>query len=358
MNSIAKAALAAALLLAPALASAVSPGVYVYRGAGSTGRDRMAPFNTLIGGKAGGVVEFAENSDWKHMRDSINWATKAWNGSYRVMQSVPMLVSNTTLAAGARGDYDKEFVDLGKILVANKQPYALIRIGWEFNGNWYNWSAAKDPAAFVTYYQRIVTAMRSVPGQHFKFIWNPALGQQAIAADLVYPGDSYVDYVGMDVYNQSWRPQDSDPAMRWDGLKTQAYGLDWLSKFAKLHGKRITLPEWGTGTRPDGHGGGDDPLFITNMASWITTNRVLVHGYWDYAAGDFDGEISDGGQPLSAAAFATAFGTPPASSLASLADVSAVPEPSGWALLITGFAGVGALARRRRALGGNARVAC
>lgn len=341
-SSIGKAILAVLLLLVPALAQASD--IYVYRGAGSTGRDRMEPFNTLIGQKAAGVVEFAENSDWQHMRDSINWATKEWNGSYRIMQSVPMLMSTGTLANGARGDYDAEFVALAKILVANKQPNAMIRIGWEFNGNWYRWSAAQDPASFVTYYQRIVTAMRSVPGQEFKFIWNPSLGQQAIGADLVYPGDAYVDYIGMDVYNQSWRPQDTNPALRWEGLVTQAYGLDWLSTFAQQHGKPITLPEWGTGTRPDGHGGGDDPLFITNMANWIKVNGVIAHGYWDYAAGDFDGEISDGGQPLAAAAFAAAFGKPPPVS------VGAVPEPGAWLMLITGFGGIGALARRRRAL--------
>ena len=36
---------------------------------------------------------------------------------------------------------------------------ATIRLGWEFNGNWFAWAASNDPAAFITYWQRIVTAM-------------------------------------------------------------------------------------------------------------------------------------------------------------------------------------------------------
>lgn len=352
MTILKKAAWAAALTLVPVAAEALVPATYVYRGAGSTGRDRMAPYVSLLGRKPTGVLEFAENSDWTHMRNSIDWAAKSWNGSYRVMQAVPMLMSTGTLAIGATGAYDQEFVALGKLLVADKQPYALLRIGYEFNGSWNRWAAANDPTAFVTYYQRIVTAMRSVPGQHFKFIWNPALGLQSIAADLVYPGDSFVDYIGLDVYNQSWRPQDvGNPAMRWQGLVTQPYGLNWLSSFAGAHGKWIALPEWGTGTRPDGHGGGDDPLFIKNMTQWIGSHRVIAQGYWDYRAGDYDGEISDGGQPLSAAAYQAAFGTPAASIPPSGGAGSMVPEPGVWLLSILGFGLVGALTRLRRRAG-------
>ncbi|WP_419815158.1 PEPxxWA-CTERM sorting domain-containing protein [Glacieibacterium sp.] len=326
------------MMLVPIMAEAAQADVYVYRGAGATGKARMEPFIDLLGRKPAGVVEFAENSDWTHMRDSINWAARSWDGSYRMMQSVPMLMSTGTLAQGAAGQYDQEFAKVAQMLIANKQSDAMIRIGWEFNGDWYRWGAASDPTSWVTYYQRIVTAMRSVPGQQFKFIWNPALGRQSIAADRVYPGDAYVDYIGLDVYNQSWRPQDVDPATRWQGLVSQPYGLDWLSNFATLHDKAITLPEWGTGTRPDGHGGGDDPLFIENMAAWIGSHNVAAHGYWDYRAGDFDGEISDGGQPLSAEAFRLAF---------NYDAQAAVPEPASWLLMIAGFGLIGTMARRR-----------
>ena len=326
----------ACLMASPAARAGASAGAYL--GAGCTGAAQVPRFAKMAGHAPATVTEFAENSDWEHMRGSINWAANCWHGAGidRMVQSVPMLMSTGTLAQGAAGAYDAEFVALGKLLVADHQESTLIRIGWEFNGDWYRWGAAADPASFVTYYRRIVTALRSVPGNNFKFIWNPALGQQAIGADRVYPGDDVVDYIGLDVYNQSWRPQDRDPATRWNGLLTQAYGLDWLSSFAAAHDRAIVLPEWGTGTRPDGAGGGDDPLFIANMAAWIARNNVFLQNYWDYNAGDFNGTLSDGSQPLSAAAYVAAFGT---------RSTTAVPEPATWLMLVTGF-GFAGLTRR------------
>lgn len=289
-----------------------APTPYVYRGAGCTGRDRMAAFETLIGTPAAGVAEFSETIDWQHMLNSINWAQGCWEG-HRIglSQSVPMLMQNgsgTTLQAGARGDYDRHFHDLGKLLVAKGRADAYLRIGWEFNGGWYPWAAKDDPEAWKRYFRRIVGALRSVPGQRFRIVWNPAQGEQQIAPDRVYPGDDVVDVIGLDLYNQSWRPQDAgDPVARWENLRTMSYGLDWLARFGREHRKPLALPEWGTGTRPDGHGWGDDPLFVTNMAQWIAANDVAYHVYWDYNAGDFNGELSSGRQPKAAAAFRRAF---------------------------------------------------
>jgi hypothetical protein len=43
--------------------------------------------------------------------------------------------------------------------------------------------------------------------------------------------------------------------------------------------------------------------------------------------------------------------------LSSLTQVAAVPEPSTWAMMILGFAGIGAMAYRRRKSGPTLRVA-
>jgi Glycosyl hydrolase family 26 len=303
--------LALASLLAN-VASAKTADIYVYRGAGCTGRDRMASFTKLLGRPAAGVIEFTEQSDWPHMLTSVRWALGCWRGTpYRLAQSVPMLVKGTTLKQGAAGAYDQHFVALGKLLVEMGHSDAFLRIGWEFNGGWYPWAAARDPDAFKLYFRRIVAALRTVPGQRFKIVWNPAQGTQQIAPERVYPGDDVVDVVALDLYNQSWRPQDRlSPQLRWQNLVDQPHGLAWLRTFATKHRKSIAIPEWGTGTRPDGHGFGDDPLFIANMARWIATNDVVFHGYWDYKAGDFDGELSTGRQPKAAAAFRRAFGKP------------------------------------------------
>ncbi len=127
--------------------------------------------------------------------------------------------------------------------------------------------------------------------------------------EKVYPGDDVVDVVALDLYNQSWRPQDAtDPEARWRNLVSQPYGLDWLRAFAARHGKPIALPEWGTGTQPRWPRLGRRPLVHAQHGGLDRGQQRRLYTYWDYNAGDFNGEISTGRQPNAAAAFKEGFG--------------------------------------------------
>jgi hypothetical protein len=223
--------------------------------------------------------------------------------------SVPMLTSDkkSTLEAGAAGAYDEHFRNVAINLVKNGYPNAAIRIGWEFNHNWFPWAAKKNPTAWVAYWRRIVTAMRSAPGSNFKFDWCVGSGPGEVDPATVYPGDEYVDTIGMDNYNTTWSATPTTPLFRWNYRRTKPVGLNWHRDFALLHGKQMTFPEWGTGTRPDGHGVGDDPEFIRYMAEWIKANNFAWHNYWDYTASDFNAKLSTGQFPQSAAMFKQQF---------------------------------------------------
>lgn len=288
--------------------------LFVYRGGGCTGRDKMPAFVEMLDRKPDGIVAFAQRDSWEGMLGSVRWSMRCWKGhDYRIAQSVPMLLnSGTTLAEGVAGKYDRHFEDFANILIENGRADAYLRIGWEFNGEWFPWAAKKDPEAFKAYFRRIANIFRNAKGARFQIVWNPARGKHQIKPDTVYPGDDVVDVIGLDLYNQSWRPEDkADPAVRWHNHVVQPYSLDWLRSFAAAHGKPIAIPEWGTGTSPNGRGMGDDPVFIREMAKWIAANNVVFTGYWDYPASDFNAEISGGKAPQSAEAFRAAFGEMP-----------------------------------------------
>jgi hypothetical protein len=173
----------------------------------------------------------------------------------------------------------------------------------------------------VTYYQQIVDSMRSVAGQDFKFEWNPTAGDQGVGnLANYYPGNAYVDYIGLDVYDEAWQNY-TGIASQWETYLTEPYGLDWLALFAASNGKQIVLPEWGLGwvggqsaqSTNDGAvltvanesvGGGDDPTFIGDMAQWISRNNVFEANYWDYGTSSVD----QGQNPQSAAALKANFG--------------------------------------------------
>ncbi len=296
----------------------------VYQGAGCDGVNRLREFEHWFGSKPDLVVDFLS---WQPLRQASVWAPKCWAdaGQKTVVYSLPMLPDDhsATLADGAAGHLDEIFRNYAAVLVRYGYADSVIRIGWEFNGNWYPWQAQKDPQSWIAYWRRIVTAMRQVPGAHFRFDWNAAAGG-GFNAEQVYPGDEYVDIIGLDFYNESWDPKITSPEARWEKQFNEPNGPQWQRDFARAHNKPISFPEWGTGKRPKGFGGGDDAYFIRKMAQWIAANDVAYHDYWDYAAPDYNARLSDGHQPAAAAAFLEAFAANRKSSA-----TGEFPEPAG-----------------------------
>lgn len=299
----------AALLSSAAPAMETTPRAPwgVYQGAGCEGAQRLEGFTEWFGRRPERGLDFFS---WEAGESGWRWVMRCWAsaGMTQMTFSVPMLPADgSTLAEGAAGKFDAVFARLAADLVENGFGSAVIRLGWEFNGDWYPWAARKDPQAWVAYWRRIVDVMRRAPGAAFKFDWCAATGWTALLAKDVYPGDEYVDYIGLDVYNATWDPKAVTPELRWEERLHGRHGLKWHREFAAEHSKQLSYPEWGTGERPDGHGVADDPHFIEQMAAWIAANDVAYHNYWDYRAKEYDGRISDGTQPDAAAAFLSAF---------------------------------------------------
>jgi hypothetical protein len=298
-----------------ALVSAVSPAhateVGAYRGPGCDGRAAMAELETFLGRKIDRTVDALNQISWQEMRRSIPWITKCWAGSgIALTLSVPMLPrgNSGTLREGADGAYDRVFKETADALVRNGLNDAVVRIGWEFNGNWVPWAASKDPESYKRYFRRIVETMRSTPGQRFKFEWCPNHGRHDMDPTDAYPGDDVVDIIGMDVYAETWDASTADPHDRFKHFLDQPFGLKWHRDFAREHGKPMSYPEWGVGTRPDGHGVGDDAVFMEGMADWFEEVKPLYQSYWDVQAADYNARMSNKQFPQAAATFKRRFG--------------------------------------------------
>lgn len=303
-------------LLGPAGASASSPSgtLGVYRGAGNPAK--IAEWEAWIGHSAYRVTDSFDRTSWTAMTDP--WAANQWKGTgYQVVYSLPMLpLSGASLSEEAKGTYNDYFRRIAQNLINAGQPSAVLRIGWEMNGNWYPWSIATNPngaADYVAAWRQIVDTMRSVPGAAFSFDWTVDRGGSWVNGVQVdpsqaYPGDQYVDYVGMDVYDHDWADGYQDPIQRWRNLMDDRYGLAWQRDFAAAHGKPMTFPEWGLSDRTDGHGGGDDPYFIQQMYNWISQNNVAYQMYFEYDETNAYHALMTGHFPLGAARFRDLFG--------------------------------------------------
>lgn len=285
--------------------------VGVYKGAGCDGIKGVAKFEAWLGRKPDLTLEFIS---WKVLSAGTTWGLGCWRdgGQKNVVFSIPMLPSDNsaTLAEGAAGKFDAVFRDYAAKIVRFGFPDATIRIGWEFNGNWYPWAAEKDPESFKAYWRRIAKVMGEVSGANFTFDWCMAGGWTNFLPELAYPGDDVVDIIGMDFYNVSIDKKAITPEQRWESRMNTRRGLKWHRDFATQHGKPMSYPEWGTGLKPDGKGGGDDPYFIEQMAAWFASSNVAYHAYWDQTTG-VNARLSDDHQPNAGAAYKRAFGVAP-----------------------------------------------
>jgi hypothetical protein len=216
---------------------------------------------------------------------------------------MPMLPDSggASLAIGASGAYDQHFVSLAKKLVAAGMGNSILRLGWEFNQAKNPWYAAGQAVNFVAYWKHIVIAMRSARGAHFDFEWNPSVGSQneddgAVGnLDDYYPGNAYVDTLGIDVYDSQDNYYPGATA-QYRLVENQPWGLNWIAKFAAAHGKLLSIPEFGLGWGPSAVAsgplsragplsGGDDPKFVADVIKWSVEHGVQQLVYWDW--GDF-----------------------------------------------------------------------
>jgi hypothetical protein len=297
--------------------------------------------------------DFIDATDWSHI--SNPWQLSQWKGSpFTMIWGVPMLPcgGSSTQCQTNQSDYDLVasggangyFKTLAQNLISAGFGSSYIRLGWEFNASSMGWSICNlqgsGPTSwlkdFVPAFRNIVTSMRSVSGANFKFIWNPIDTSNSscpgVHLENLYPGDSYVDVVALDVYDGIGSTISSDATRFTDLLNGvgkggytavtpnaangqtfggEGYGLKWLAAFGKEHNKEISLPEWGLESTSQNAGGGDDAYFVTHMADWIKANATGPAIFWNSGNGTLPLDIpnyTNGGTPAATQAFKAAFG--------------------------------------------------
>lgn len=246
----------------------------------------------LVGG-------YASWADWSN---SPSWIAKQVAGTnVDVHWSIGLIPWGASLESAAAGNYDDKYLALAKSMVASNagDDKIYIRLGWEMNGNgWFPWSAKGHEAAYVGAWHQFVDIFRSVSDK-FVFEWTPNAGDLGMNPEKVYPGDKYVDVVGLDFYyNTQWDPKDPVAAFNW--YVNQAYGLQWQQDFASAHGKETAIGEWGVNSDTAGP-------FIELAAQWFKDHDMLYQNYWNSNA-DFQGSLSDGQYPNAGAVFQAIFG--------------------------------------------------
>ena len=287
---------------------------------GHDGERAVAAFEGRLGRRLDYAHDYVNKSSWRTITD-VEWLARRWTDAGfagRLVLTVPMLPNRGgSMRAGARGAYNGKFRAIARRLIAGGQGAAVLRLGPEFNGTWFRWSIKGRGGSkrFKSYWRQIVTSMRRVRGAKFRFDWSPNGGsswvdggKRRLRAGTAYPGNRYVDYIGLDIFDQSWSPHGRDPALRWREFMTQTDGLAWHARFAAAKRKPMTFPEWGLAHRRDGTGGGDNPYFIRRMHKWIQTHPVAYHLYFESRDPNGEYGVFSGTFPNAARSFVRFFG--------------------------------------------------
>lgn len=203
----------------------------------------------------------------------------------------------TTLDAVARGNHTDEHRGFARSLVDNGMADATVRLAHELNGRWSPDGAVGRPELFVEAWRQAVGAMEAADGAAFDYMWAPHVGRVHMDPTDAYPGDDWVDQVGLTVYdkNQRYYPAECGTEcvrllreQNWNRLVSQAFGLEEWATFAREHDKSLAFPEYGIAARNwNGVGGGDNPLFFDRFADWVADNEDVVewHNVWSFVAG-------------------------------------------------------------------------
>jgi hypothetical protein len=221
------------------------------------------------------AMTYTDRTSWDAMTRGSGWMFDYFSGFPGLLVVSQGLVPDghsADLSACANGTYDQYFRDFGTLMVNKGRAASVVRLGWEFNGTFMSW-AATDTAVWKSCFQRAVTAIRQTnPSVIIDWTIN-AHGTPSSACNgssiNCYPGDGFVDIVGIDNYDHA---PSSTSASDFARIAEAPDGLSWLYNFAKQHGKQFSVGEWGVAPGSAYNTTGENPEFIRWMHDWFAAH--------------------------------------------------------------------------------------
>lgn len=168
---------------------------------------------------------------WEYLDQKViinDFTTISANGWTPMLSTNPYFFSEcqangmTLYKAIAAGNCDAFLIKVGNNLQQYKKPF-FLRFAWEMNVDSMQWSVAKtgdSPQDYINAWRRFHTILSEEGVTNAIWVFSPQVETPTTTdISLLYPGDAYVDWVGLDGYNwgttQSWS--------QWQDFKTIFY---------------------------------------------------------------------------------------------------------------------------------------
>jgi hypothetical protein len=225
----------------------------------------------------GTYVSFASPNFDRRLADSI-----------RSQGAIP-LITWEAWSDGALGPDQPEYA-LGRFLHGDFDGYIrhwaegarnwggplLLRFAPEMNGDWNSWSAGvngNNAAEYVAVWRRVHTLFDRVGARNVRWVWSPNVSfPGSTPLRLLYPGDGFVDWVGIDGYN--WGA--SRPGTRW--LTFDQVFAPTIHSIRRLTRRPLMLAEIASAEQ-----GGDKARWLSGFfASLPRYPNILAFVWFDY----------------------------------------------------------------------------
>jgi beta-mannanase len=199
----------------------------------------------------------------------LTWQPYDWHAS----GSQPRFAISNILA----GNFDAYIRSWATAAKAYGKPI-YIRLAHEMNGDWYPWGQGingNTRAQFVSMWRYVVDKFRAAGATNVRWVWSPNVvgnaGQYPLTG--LYPGDAYVDMIGLDGYN--WGTSGIGEA-GWRSF-TQIFGTTYDQVRALAPSKPVYVAEMASTEL-----GGDKAAWITSAFQTEIPNRfpALVGVLW------------------------------------------------------------------------------
>lgn len=198
------------------------------------------------------------------------------------------------------GKYDEKLDDWAAH-VKRLDSNVLFRVGNEMNGEWSKWShkyTYNDPDIYKMAYRHIVGLFKEWHVPNAEFVWNPNNVSNPYfawnAAEMYYPGDEFVDWIGLTAYN--WGKTDYQEFQYFDDLYKDLYRTTVYDHPEKP----IMIAEFGSDEK-----GGDKSQFVRGAFKRIGTEypRIKLAVWFNKDHGDNELRIESSKESVGAFQF-------------------------------------------------------
>ena len=164
-----------------------------------------------------------------------------------------------SLANIIQGHFDSYITQFAQAAKAWGHPF-FLRFAHEMNGNWYPWGIANGntPQEYVQAWKHVHDIFTNVGATNATWVWAVSSGGNIDTYPSLYPGDSYVDWIAMDGYNQGGK--------KWQTF-SKVFGKTY-QKLLTIASKPVMVAETATSSK-----GGDKAGWITDAFSTELPNN-------------------------------------------------------------------------------------